>query len=193
MKWAAIVVCVGFVLATNVVARAAPTPNPSPSSTATPSPSPSSTPTPVDDATQKTIAANYALGCTAALNPSDANLDAAFANLAADFINIDPTGKQESRDEMVSLAKQQMKMLHAKSCDHAIASISATDPGTVVVVTTLHVAGELQAPDGKHDLDLIDKAQDTWKNVGGKWQEAQSKDLHVIVKIDGNVVQELGS
>ncbi|HEY5425213.1 MAG TPA: hypothetical protein VIJ77_01540 [Candidatus Tumulicola sp.] len=147
----------------------------------------------VDDATQKTLTANYALACTAASNPSDANLDAAFANLAPDFVNVDPTGKQESRDQVVSLGKQQLKMLHATACSNKIDSISATDPNTIVVVNTLHLEGDVTTPDGKHALILTDKAQDTWKNVGGKWMEGQSKDLHVLVQIDGNVVQDLGS
>ncbi|HEY1655489.1 MAG TPA: hypothetical protein VGF86_10270 [Candidatus Tumulicola sp.] len=180
MKWkiAAALVCAIF--AAGVAARAD-APSPAPSAAA------------VDDATQKAIAANYALGCTAAFDPSDANLDAAFANLAPTFVNIDPSGKQTPRDEVVNLAKQQMKMLKAKSCDHALESFVASDPATIVVVNTLHVAGTIQAPGGAHDFDLTDKASDTWKNAGGKWQQLQSKDLHVLVKIDGNVVEDIGS
>ncbi|MEO6834723.1 MAG: hypothetical protein ABI231_02290 [Candidatus Tumulicola sp.] len=147
----------------------------------------------VDDTTQKTLAAEYALVCTAAFDPSDANLDAAFANLSPDFVNIDPKGKQTTRDEVVGQGKQQMKMLKATACDNKSESISATDASTIVVVNTLHIEGEVQAPDGKHDLVLTDKAADTWKNVGGKWMETQSKDLRVLVKIDGNVVQDQGS
>jgi hypothetical protein len=147
----------------------------------------------VDAATQKLLAANYALDCTAAFAPTDANLDAAFANLTPDFINIDPTGKQATRDQVVGMGKQQMKMLHATVCTNTPGSMSATDPNTIVLVNTLHIEGDVQTPDGKHALVLTDKAQDTWKNVGGKWMETQSKDLHVLVQIDGNVVQDEGS
>lgn len=151
------------------------------------------TQSPVDDALQKALSSNYALGCTAAFNPTDANLEAAFASLAPDFVNIDPSGRQASRDEVVDLAKQQLKMLHAKSCDHTIESIAPSADGTVVAVETLHLEGALQSGGGTHDLDLTDKAQDTWKNVDGKWQETQSKDLHLLVKVDGNVVQDQSS
>lgn len=147
----------------------------------------------VDDATQKALTSNYALQCTAAFNPTDANLDAGFAVLAPGFVNIDPTGRQTGRDEVVGVAKQQMKMLKAKSCDHTLESFTATDPSTIVVVNTLHVAGDMTAPDGTHALDVTDRSQDTWKSIGGKWQETQSKDLHVVVKIDGNIVQDAGS
>lgn len=147
----------------------------------------------VDDATQKALTADYALGCTAAFDPSDANLDAAFANLSPDFVNIDPKGKQSTRDEVVGQGKQQMKMLKATACTNTFESFTQADPSTIVVVNTLHIEGGIQAPDGKHDLDLTDKAQDTWKNVGGKWMETQSKDQRVLVKIDGNVVQDQGS
>lgn len=160
-----------------------------------PSPAPSAPPAvAVDDATQKLLTSDYALQCTAAFNPTDANLDAGFSVLSPDFVNIDPTGKQAGRDEVVGLAKQQMKMLKAKSCDHTMESFTAAGSDAIVVVNTLHVAGDMTAPDGtSHALDVTDRSQDTWKNIGGKWQETQSKDLHVVVKIDGNVAQDSGS
>lgn len=147
----------------------------------------------VDDATQKAIAANYALACAAAFDPSDANLDAAFAILGPDFVNVDVKGAQQTRDQIVGRGKQQMKMLHATACDNKVESIVSTDPNTVVVVNVLHIEGDLQAPDGKHEFLLTNKAQDTWKNVDGKWLQSQSKDLRILVKIDGSVVQDQGS
>jgi len=147
----------------------------------------------VDDATQKALNANYALRCAAAYDPSDANMDAAFAVLAPDFVAIDPKGKQVTRDEVVGQGKAQMKMLHATTCDEKVESFTQSDPNTVIAVSDFHLEGDLQAPDGKHDLVITEKAQDTWKNVGGKWLAAQSKDLQVLVKIDGNVVQDQGS
>lgn len=147
----------------------------------------------VDDATQKLLTANYARVCTAAFDPTDGNLDASFATLAPGFVNVDPTGQQVGRDQVIALARQQMKALKAKTCDHTMESFTATDPGTILVVNTLHVAGDFTAPGGTHALDVTDRSQDTWKNVDGNWQETQSKDLHVVVKVDGNVVQDAGS
>lgn len=147
----------------------------------------------VDDATQKLLTANYARVCAAAFDPTDANLEASFATLAPGFVNVDPTGQQVGRDQVIALARQQMKALKAKTCDHTMESFAATDPSTVVVVNTLHVAGDFTAPGGTHALDVTDRSQDTWKNSGGQWQEVQSKDLHVVVKVDGNVVQDAGS
>ena len=146
----------------------------------------------VDDATQKALNADYALRCTAAFDPSDANLDAAFGVLATDFVATDPSGKQVTRDQVVGQGKQQMKMLHATACDDKVESYTLTDPNTVVAVADFHLEGDIQAPDGKHDLVVTEKSQDTWKNVGGKWLAANSKDLQVQVKIDGNVVQDQG-
>ncbi|MGA8533173.1 MAG: nuclear transport factor 2 family protein [Candidatus Tumulicola sp.] len=147
----------------------------------------------VDDATQKALTADYALRCTAAFDPSDANLDAAFAVLAPDFVGMDPKGKQVTRDEVVGQGKQQMKMLHATACDNKIDSFTLSDPTTIVVTNTFHLEGDLQAPDGKHELVLTEKSLDTWKNVGGTWLASQSKDSQIMVKIDGNVVQDQGS
>jgi hypothetical protein len=146
----------------------------------------------VDDATQKALTADYALRCTAAFDPSDTNLDAAFSVLAPEFVGVDPKGTQVSRAEVVGQGKQQLKMLHATACDNKIESFTASDPATIVIANTFHLEGELQAPDGKHDLVVTEKSQDTWKNESGKWMASQSKDTQILVKIDGNVVQDLG-
>jgi len=147
----------------------------------------------VPDATQKALADIYQLSCTAALDPSDKNMDAAFATLAPDFVNVDTKGKEHKRDEVVAQGKQQMKLYHSTTCDNKFETITASDDKTIVIVNTLHVAGDVQTPDGKHDFNVTNKAQDTWKLVDGKWLESQSKDLHVLVKLDGNVVQDAGS
>ncbi len=83
-------------------------------------------------------------------------------------------------------------MLHATACDNKIDSFTLSDPATIVVANTLHLEGDLQAPDGKHDLALTEKSQDTWKNENGKWMASQRKDSQIVVKIDGNVVQDQG-
>jgi hypothetical protein len=140
----------------------------------------------------KTITTDYALGCTAALDPSDANLTAAFSYLSPDYVDVDVKGKTHTRDETVTIGKQQMKQLHTTACEPAIVSETLNADGTITVVTTVHVVGSIQAPDGNHDLDVNAKAQDTWKQAGGTWQEAQSQELHTVVKMDGNVVQDEG-
>jgi S1-C subfamily serine protease len=145
-----------------------------------------------DDATQKALTAAYTQRCTAAFDPSDVNLDAAFGVLAPEFVGIDPKGKQVTRNEVVAQGKRQLKMLRATACDNKIESFTLADPNTVLVVNTFHLEGDIQAPDGKHDLLLTEKSQDTWKNEGGKWLVAQSKDSRLLVTIDGNVVQNQG-
>ena len=147
----------------------------------------------VDDATQKALNSDYSLRCTAALDPTDANMDAAFSVLAPDFVAVDPKGKQVTRDEVVGQGKQQMKQLHTTTCDEKVESFTMSDPSTVVAISDFHLEGDLQAPDGKHDLAITEKSQDTWKNVSGKWLASQSKDLSVLVKVDGNVVQDQGN
>ena len=140
----------------------------------------------------KTITTDYALGCTAALDPSDANLTAAFSYLSPDYVDLDVKGKKHTRDETVTIGKQQMKQLHTTACEPAVVSETLNADGTITVVATVHVAGSIQAPDGNHDLDVNAKAQDTWKQAGTAWQETQSQELHTVVKMDGNVVQDEG-
>jgi hypothetical protein len=141
---------------------------------------------------QAALKADYALNCTTVMNPTDANFDAMTALMAPDFKNTDPSGKTETRDQVVTMGKQQMKMMQAATCDNTIVSETQSDAGTVVVVNTSHITGTLQAPDGKHQFDYTGKSQDTWSAAGGKWLETASKDLHVTVKVDGNVVQDIG-
>ncbi|MDQ2865336.1 MAG: nuclear transport factor 2 family protein [Candidatus Eremiobacteraeota bacterium] len=147
----------------------------------------------VPDGAQKTLGDGYKLTCAAALDPSDANLDAAFAILSPGFVNVDIKGKQHTRDEVVAMGKQQLKQLHVTTCDATVDSLAAQDANTLVAVAGLHIEGDIQAPDGKHQLSVTSKSQDTWKLVDGKWLDTQSKDLRNLVKVDGNVVQDEGS
>ncbi len=142
--------------------------------------------------TQKALNDIYGLTCAAALDPTDKNFDAATASLSPDFVAIDPKGTQHKRDEVVATGKQQMKMFHATSCNNNFESVTASDASTIVVVNTEKIGGDMQAPDGKHEFAVTNKAQDTWKLVNGKWLQTQSKDLHILVKVDGNVVQDQG-
>ena len=147
----------------------------------------------VPDAVQKTLNDNYALTCTMAMDPTDANFAAAFGLLTPDYVSIDPKGKQQTRDEVIGNAKQQLKTVHITACTNKFDSLSAPDASTAVVVNTVHYVGDIQTPDGKHDFDITAKAQDTWKLIAGKWLNAQGKDLHFLMKVDGNVVQDQGT
>ncbi len=147
----------------------------------------------VPDAVQKTLAGDYQTLCAASLDPSDANLAGAFGLLSPDFVNVDFKGKQTQRDEFIASAKQQIKQLHVTSCDNTVVSENATDANTVVVVLTGKIAGQLQAPDGNHDIDVTSKSQDTWKMVNGSWMQSESKELSSLVKVDGKVVQDEGN
>lgn len=141
---------------------------------------------------QKALNDNYQLTCAAVLDPSDKNMDAAVAPLSPDFVNVDFKGTERKRDELVGMMKQQLKTFHGTSCDVKMDSVTQSDPNTIVVVSSLKIAGEIQAPDGKHDVEQTAKSQDTWALSNGKWLETKSKDLRSLVKVDGNVVQDQG-
>ncbi len=141
---------------------------------------------------QKTIAADYQLGCAAALDPSEANLTAAFAYLSPDYVDTDFKGKKFTRDESVAQGKQAMKQLHTTLCEPTLVSSTLNADGTITAVEQVHVTGTLQAPDGNHDLEVTAKAQDTWKQVNGTWMQTSSQELRNLVKMDGNVVQDEG-
>ena len=147
----------------------------------------------VPDAAQKVIASSYQLDCTATQDPTDANLTAAFAMLAPDFVHVDFKGKQMQRDEFIAQGKQQLKQLHVTSCANTVSSTTLTDPTTIVVVVNSKFAGQIQAPDGNHEIDVTAGSQDTWKLENGTWLQAQSKDVSALVKIDGKVVQDEGN
>lgn len=146
----------------------------------------------VPAATTQTLTALYQLSCAAALDPTDKNLDAAFAVLAPDFTSTDLKGKITKRDDFIGQGKQQLKTYHVTACTNSLDSVTAGDANSVVIVSGSHNVGDVQAPDGKHDFDAVSKSQDTWKLTDGKWQIAQTKDLRNLVKVDGSVVVDQG-
>jgi hypothetical protein len=148
---------------------------------------------PVPDDAQKAIAAAYQINCAAALTPTDANTSAASALLAPDFVHVDFKGKQTPRDAFIAEQKQQMKQLHLTTCTNTVDSTTVSDATTVVAVVSAKVAGQIQAPDGNHDVDVTQSDQDTWKLENGTWLMTQSKDVSALVKIDGKVVQDEGN
>jgi len=147
----------------------------------------------VPDTAQKAIATDYQLNCTAAEDPTEANLAAASALLAPEFVQVDFKGKQTQRDAFVAQQKQEMKQLHITTCNNTIESSTLADPATIVVVVSAKFAGQIQAPDGNHDIDGTSGSQDTWKLENGTWLLTQSKDVSALVKIDGKVVQDEGN
>jgi hypothetical protein len=147
----------------------------------------------VPDAAQKAITSAYQLFCTATQDPTEANLNAAFALLAPDFVHVDFKGKQMMRDEFIAQGKQQIKQLHVTSCDNTAQSMTLSDANTIVVVDANKLAGQIQANDGNHDIDVNASSQDTWKLENGTWLQTQSKDVSALVKIDGKVVQDEGN
>jgi hypothetical protein len=147
----------------------------------------------VPAAAQKAITTDYQLVCTATQDPTDANLNVAFALLAPDFVHVDSKGKQMTRDEFIAKGKEEIKQLHITSCANTLESTTLSDPNTIVVTVTGKIAGQIQAPDGNHDIEATTGTQDTWKLENGTWLQTQSKDVSALVKIDGKVVQDEGN
>lgn len=141
---------------------------------------------------QKAITADYQSVCSAIMSGTDKDMDSIAALMSTDYKNVDFKGKETGKDDAVANMKQQMKMFRASSCDNSLGSFTQPDANTVVVVDTNNVKGTVQTPDGQHDVLATNKTQDTWKLAGGKWLQAQSKDLRALVKVDGNVVQDEG-
>ncbi|MGB6985008.1 MAG: hypothetical protein WBD74_03415 [Candidatus Aquilonibacter sp.] len=141
---------------------------------------------------QMAIAADYQLGCTAALDPSDANLAAAFAFLSPDYVDTDIKGQKYTREQSVAQGTQGMKSLHTTVCEPTLVSSTLNGDRTITAVEQVHLIGTVQANSGTHDLDVTVKAQDTWKQLNGTWIQTSSQELRNLVKMDGNVVQDEG-
>jgi len=140
----------------------------------------------------KTITGDYALSCAAVLDPTDAKLTAAFGYLSPDYVDTDVKGKTLTRDQVVAISTQFLKQLHATACEPSVLSQTLNADGSVTVVTQLHIAGSIESPNGKHDVDASQKAQDTRKQVSGTWMLVQGLELHTTVKMDGNTIQDEG-
>jgi hypothetical protein len=146
----------------------------------------------VPQTAQKVITADYQLGCVAAMNPTNGNLDAAFAFLSPGFVDIGVKGEKHSRDEVVAMGKQNLTQLKTTACEPFTESSVLNIDGTVTVVEDLHLMGEVLTPNGNHQLEVTAKAQDTWQQINGTWMQTQSQELRNQVKMDGNVVQDEG-
>jgi hypothetical protein len=140
----------------------------------------------------KTITGDYALSCAAVLDPTDAKLTAAFGYLSPDYVDTDVKGKTLTRDQVVAISTQFLKQLHATACEPSVLSQTLNADGSVTVITQLHIAGSIESPNGKHEVDASQKAQDTWKQVSGTWMLVQGLELHTTVKMDGNTIQDEG-
>ncbi|MDP9025453.1 MAG: nuclear transport factor 2 family protein [Candidatus Eremiobacteraeota bacterium] len=143
-------------------------------------------------ATTAALTAIYNANCTLIVDPTDANLDKMFTQLSPEYVSVDPKGKETKRDEVIGSMKQELKTFHGSDCKNTFDTFTSPDANTAVVVGTQHVTGDMQAPDGKHDVDFTAKSEDTWKLIGGNWTNTRSKALHVVIKIDGAVVQDQG-
>jgi hypothetical protein len=140
----------------------------------------------------KTITGDYQLSCAAVLDPTDAKLTAAFGYLSPDYVDTDIKGKTLTRDQVVAISTQFLKQLHSTACEPSVLTQTLNGDGSVTVVTQLHLAGSIESPNGKHDVDATQKAQDTWKQVGGTWMVVQGLELHNTVKMDGHMIQDEG-
>jgi hypothetical protein len=147
----------------------------------------------LDPATQQTLAANYQLACTAALNPTDPALQAAFGILAPGFTSTDVTGGHVSRDDIVNNAGSQLKSLHTTTCNQQITAAQTSPDGSVLATEVLHLSGTLDMDGTNHTFGLTTTSQDTWSNATGRWLIVHRLDKHVHFELDGSVVKDQGS
>jgi len=188
VRTGALLACAALSCTGLALAQTSPAPSASPAAAATPLTGPSPAP-----AITKAITDDYALTCKGTLDPTDDNLTKIFALLAPEYVNVDTKGTQTKRDEVIATAKQQLKTFHGTDCSNNFDAMVAPDANTVIVINNGNVVGDVQAPDGKHDIDVTTKTQDTWKLENGSWLQTESKDLHVTFKVDGNVMQDTGN
>ena len=146
----------------------------------------------VPDAVTAALSKKYDLTCTAVMSGAPADLDASFAAMSPDFVETMLSGKTQKRDEVIASAKQQMAIFKGKSCTNTIDSATQPDANTIIATASTKIEGTLQAPDAAHDVSVVGKSEDTWKNINGTWMETASKELRSLVKVDGKVVQDDG-
>ena len=146
-------------------------------------------PTPVPDAAQKAIAAAYQLNCAAALSPTDANS----GGICIARTRLRSCGFQRQTDAARRVHRAG-KAADQTAPPHVLHEYGHSIDG----FRREHgrgrrfgkVAGQIQAPDGNHDIDVTTSSQDTWKLENGTWLQTQSKDVSALVKIDGKVVED---
>ena len=145
-----------------------------------------------DLATQKVLTANYALRCTV-YAPNSANRDVVSSFLSPQFVGINPNGRQFGRDEFLDQGRQELRSVSVTGCYYTFGSFSLPDADTVVVTTTLHLEGTLRKLGAPHTVVAIEQSQDTWIRTPEAWLLRLSAISRILLKLDGTVVQDIGS
>ncbi len=114
----------------------------------------------------------------------------AFANtMTPDYLNVDPNGKTQDRDQAVADAKQGQQMAKVMSCDVHFTSTTQNADGSVVAAVT---ATQNNLVGGAAPAMIIVTENDTWVRQNGSWLMKSSKESEVTLKVNGNVVEHLG-
>ena len=145
-----------------------------------------------EPSTTTAIAGGYLLRCTALMNPTQQNQDAADALLSPGFEGTDARGLPVAREQYLSEFSQVVSRVRATGCYNTLRSVDASAPNTVVAVNTLHLDGLLRSSAGDHPVTLSETSQDTWLKAGGDWNISQSKTLKLTITIDGKVFRNEG-
>lgn len=140
-----------------------------------------------DQTVSGSIARLYLLRCTALMDPTPKNQDAADALLSPGFEGTDARGLPVARQQYNTEFAQIVSRVRATGCYNTLKSVTSSDSGTAVSVNTLHLDGILRASAGDHQVALNETSQDTWSRPAGEWTISQSKILKLAITIDGHV------
>ncbi len=145
-----------------------------------------------DESIKAAIARGYLLRCTALMDPTQTNQDAADALLSPSFEGTDARGLPVARDQYITEFAQVVSRVRATGCYDTLRSVTGSDSNAAVAVNTLHLDGLLRSSAGDHQVSLSETSQDTWSRTGGDWSISESKTLKLLITIDGKVFRNEG-
>jgi hypothetical protein len=138
-----------------------------------------------DTALESQLRAAYSNQCKLVMSGDYAGLT---QTLSPDFVNVQPDGTKQTRDQIIALTKQAMQMSKLTGCDVTFVRTTQNADGSVTAVVTETQSGILNSA----PLQSISTSTDTWVQQNGKWIVKGSVTSEATVKVNGNVVQHVG-
>jgi len=146
----------------------------------------------VDGGTKALLIAGYGHRCAAALHPSAENRATMASSVSPDFIILKPNGRLSDQGDLIDESLATSRGYRVTACTYRLRSFALSDPDTIVLTSELQMQAKLLGADD-HQVTASQQSQDTWIRSSQVWVLRLIALSRVVVKVDGNVLQDLHS
>jgi ketosteroid isomerase-like protein len=143
-------------------------------------------PAQADDALEAQLKAVYTDQCTAIKAADFAGYE---KTLSADFYDVDPAGKKETREQNIASMKTSLATAEVDACHVTFVSAErAGDTATASVVTSFDGTVQGSAP-----ISVVTRETDMFVRSGDAWIQSSATAQEQTITVAGKIVQHLGA